>query len=257
MKSKDTHILLSSIFSQWLALSSCVVQTVIDIVPAPSIAQAQRIPKLLHPELAENANHARNKTEDDLYTCKAGPDACILAFVSKMFAASEQQLHRQMEHGDADVILGFARLYSGTIRNGVRVHCVLPKYKSSLGPSHPHNVKYVTTATVQGLYVMMGRELVSVDCVRAGNIFAVRGLEGKVWRNATLYAPSDTGVGEAYNGDDLRDDLINLGSVYSSVSIHSPLSARECSSAMSSLRPLSASHSNRLWSPICRNFLAV
>ena len=94
--------------------------------------------------------------------------------------------------GDGEVILGFARLYSGTLRIGIRVHCVLPKYNTSLGPVHPQNLKHITTATVLGLYVMMGRELVSVDCVRAGSIFAIKGLEGKVWRNATLCAPSET-----------------------------------------------------------------
>lgn len=41
---------------------------------------------------------------------------------------------------------------------------------------------------------MMGRELQPVANVRAGNTFAIRGLEGKVWRNATLCSPGEAGV---------------------------------------------------------------
>jgi ribosome assembly protein 1 len=49
---------------------------------------------------------------------------------------------------------------------------------------------------VEALYTMMGRELVPVNEVLAGNVFAIAGLEGKVWRNATLCSPGAGGVGK-------------------------------------------------------------
>lgn len=110
---------------------------------------------------------------------------------------------------DADeTLLGFARLYSGTIRNGSTISCVLPKYSNALEQGHPRNRRHIIEATVEGLYTMMGRELVAVDCVRAGNVFAIKGLEGKVWRSATLCA---AGVGAQATPDEKW--AINLGGV--------------------------------------------
>jgi ribosome assembly protein 1 len=60
---------------------------------------------------------------------------------------------------------------------------------------------------------MMGRELIPVKTVRAGNIFAIRGLAGKVFRNATLCAPQSTGVPEGANPIQMQDCLINIGGV--------------------------------------------
>lgn len=266
LRSKDTRHLLSLIFTQWLSLSTGIIQTVIDIVPAPSIAQATRIPKMLYPDLHETTIDPKNKLEEDLYASKSGPDACVIAYVSKMFAVTEKDLPenkkkpmsaedmrararearaamQSAENGDpevaptgvdymptnaqakvvedeapvkddAEVILGFARLYSGTIRTGTTIYGVLPKYNLALDPGHPHNVKYLVTATVEGLYVMMGRELVAVDSVRAGNIFAIKGLEGKVWRSATLCAPTEKGLGEQLELDLPRSSfIINLGGI--------------------------------------------
>ncbi|KAF8895270.1 P-loop containing nucleoside triphosphate hydrolase protein [Infundibulicybe gibba] len=243
LKSKDTRYLLSLIFSQWLSLSTCIIQTVIDVIPAPSIAQATRIPKMLYPDLYETTIEPKNKLEEDLFASKAGPDACVSAYISKMFAVSAKDLpenkkksltaeemrtrarearaardhfhHGGCVEGD-DILLGFARLYSGTIRKGAIVYAILPKFDISLGPQHPRNAKHWAVATVEGLYVMMGRELVPVDHVGAGNIFAIKGLEGKVWRSATLCAPDENGVGKSLDPQEHRDCLINLGHIIQS-----------------------------------------
>ncbi|KAF8237165.1 P-loop containing nucleoside triphosphate hydrolase protein [Tricholoma matsutake] len=265
LKSKDARHLLSLIFSQWLSLSTCVTQTVIDIVPPPCTAQATRIPKMLYPDIYETTLVPKNKLEEDLFAANASSDACITAYVSKMFAVSAKDLPENkkkpitadqmrtrareariakqaaaatddggggqtsttvgyaptgvteqvepkaevIENGE--VILGFARLYSGTIRTGTSVYAVLPKYNAALPPNSPANMKHLMSAPVEGLYVMMGRELVPVDFVRAGNTFAIKGLEGKVWRSATLCGPGESGIND--EGDVAVSCLINLGSV--------------------------------------------
>ncbi|KAK7048205.1 hypothetical protein R3P38DRAFT_3307112 [Favolaschia claudopus] len=264
LKSKDTRHLLSLIFSQWLSLSTCIIQAAIDVVPAPPVAQAVRIPKMLYPDLYETTLEPKNKLERDLFTSNSDSNACVVAYVSKMFSVSGKELpeHKKKpmtavemrarareakearqaaenegvppanseaevpltpasdaevesaeEPVDAEIILGFARLYSGTLTTGISVYGLLPKYNASLGPRHPRNAKHVVSAVVEGLYVMMGRELVAVDSVRAGNIFAIRGLEGKVWRSATLCAPAAAGIGESPDADAMKDCLVNLGSV--------------------------------------------
>lgn len=270
LKSKDTRQLLSLIFSQWLSLSTCIIQAAIDVVPAPSIAQSTRIPKMLYPDLHEATITPKNKLEEDLYAGKAESDSYVAAYVSKMFAVPRKELpekkkqpltaeemrakakearaaraagQQQQQNGlvtqlasieisspkeesptpeeleeeeedNSEVILGFARLYSGLIRTGSTILALLPKYNPTLDPTHPRNQKYIISAPVEGLYIMMGRELMPVDFVRAGNIFAIRGLEGKVYRSATLCAPGDKGV-EDEIGElvDPKSWLVNLGAV--------------------------------------------
>lgn len=264
LKSKDTRNLLTLIFSQWLSLSTCTIQAVIDVIPPPSVAQNIRMPKILYPDLTSPTLEPKNKTERDLFKCDDGPDACVVAYVSKMFAVETKDLpekkkkqltaqdmrergrglrtereggtpstlaaptHSPDARSDAPTddekildkettLLGFARLYSGVLKRGSSLYCILPKYNSALGPLHPKNADHIARTTVEGLYTMMGRELELVEEVRAGNVFAVRGLEGKVWRIATLCARSSSAaLGELQEGD--REYLVNLGGVTRQVS---------------------------------------
>ncbi|EIW81293.1 P-loop containing nucleoside triphosphate hydrolase protein [Coniophora puteana RWD-64-598 SS2] len=285
LRSKDGRSLLSLILSQWLSLSTCIIQAAIDVVPSPPAAQAVRVPKMLHPDSYELSIKPRNKLEADLYASNSAPEAAVVAYVSRMFvveakdlpenkkkpltaeelrakgrqareaaaaAAAEEAPVLAAEASDAppaeattgaatetengasaetatnedtdgaaaatpdgllqasDILIGFARLYSGTLEVGATVHCCLPKYNAALPRDHPANVEHITRATVEGLYTMMGKELIPVQRVRAGNTFAVKGLMGKVWRNATLCAPGAAGVG-ATGGEEAEDYLINLG----------------------------------------------
>lgn len=250
LNSKDPRHLLSVIFSQWLSLSTCIIQTAIDVIPAPPISQATRLPKILYPDLREKFREPENKLEEDLYKSRSDPDAYVVAYVSKMFVVSQKDMpenkknvlsaeelrtrYRQnqgpqlratdpseqgdIENKEGEVVLGFARLYAGTIRVGCSVYAVLPKYDAVLGPTHPSNADHLLSAEVLGLYVMMGRELVSVPEGRAGNIFAIKGLESKVLRSATLCSPGLLGIGENPDKEAQGDCLINLGAVNRAVS---------------------------------------
>lgn len=111
------------------------------------------------------------------------------------------------ENADAEVLLGFARVFSSVLRRGTTVNIALPKYDADLGPSHPRNAKHLKTATVTEVYMMMGRDLISVDEVPAGHVCAIGGLDGIVPRNGTLCAPSAAGANE----DD--GPIVNLAGV--------------------------------------------
>jgi ribosome assembly protein 1 len=268
LRSKDSRQLLSTIFTQWLSLSTCIIQATIDVVPSPPVAQAIRIPKMLYPNIFDKSVQPKNKLEQDLFTSNFAPDAVVVAYVSKMFAVAAKELPENKKRAvtadelcqrvrdvketrdnstsvseipdppragpesppstapretsdvsESEIILGFARLYSGTIHTGSTIYCVLPKYNASLPPNHAHNVAHLIPAKVEGLYVMMGRELIPVDSVRAGNTFAIRGLGGKVYRNATLCAPQSIGVPEGTDPIQIQDSLINIGGVTRTVSV--------------------------------------
>ncbi|KWU44650.1 P-loop containing nucleoside triphosphate hydrolase protein [Rhodotorula sp. JG-1b] len=116
--------------------------------------------------------------------------------------------------GKEDALIGFARLYSGTITLGQTLYAVLPKYNSDLAPSHPSNSKHLQTIKVENLFMMMGRELLAVKEVQAGNLFAIGGLEGIVLRNATLCGMGkDHETKEGAQRDEDRDCLVNLAGV--------------------------------------------
>ena len=106
----------------------------------------------------------------------------------------------QAEKDDSELLLGFARVFSSTLKRGAVVRATLPKYDPELGPTHPRNAKYIREATVTDLYMMMGRDLTAVEEVPAGHVCALAGLGGIVPRSATLCGGSDA-------------DLINLAGV--------------------------------------------
>ncbi|GAA6010895.1 hypothetical protein JCM11491_004589 [Sporobolomyces phaffii] len=118
------------------------------------------------------------------------------------------------DNSKQDALIGFARLYSGTISLGQSLYAVLPKYNGDLAPSHSQNAKHISTIKVEQLYMMMGRELLAVNEVQAGNLFAIGGLEGIVLRNATLCGiGKGKGTKEGHERDDDKECLVNLAGV--------------------------------------------
>ena len=110
----------------------------------------------------------------------------------------------------SEVLLGFSRIFSGVLKRNTRLLATLPKYDSTLPPTHPRNIKHIVKVTVGDLYVMMGRELVAVEEVPAGHVCAIGGLEGAVPRNATLWAPTAAGLDE---NAEVGEGLINLAGI--------------------------------------------
>ncbi|KAJ3023434.1 Cytoplasmic GTPase/eEF2-like protein (ribosomal biogenesis) [Thoreauomyces humboldtii] len=77
-------------------------------------------------------------------------------------------------------LIGFARIYSGTIRVGQTLHVLGPKYD----PANPS--RFRTEVKITKLYLMMGRELQALTSVPAGNVFGIGGLADHVLKTGTL-----------------------------------------------------------------------
>jgi len=103
--------------------------------------------------------------------------------VSETAETSEESKPEETDP-DKEVLIGFARLYSGTVSLGQEVHIYGPKYT----PEQPD--KHHEIATITALYLIMGRELVPLDSVPAGNVFGIGGLEGKILKNGTICSVS-------------------------------------------------------------------
>ncbi|GBG30221.1 Elongation factor-like GTPase 1 [Hondaea fermentalgiana] len=87
------------------------------------------------------------------------------------------------EHDDSssELFFAFARVFSGTVRPGVPVHVLGPKYL----PTHPDRHRAQVPCGVIPL-LMMNTELVPLGAAPAGNILALAGLDRDVLKSATI-----------------------------------------------------------------------
>ncbi|KAK6439920.1 Cytoplasmic GTPase/eEF2-like protein (ribosomal biogenesis) [Oleoguttula sp. CCFEE 5521] len=86
------------------------------------------------------------------------------------------------EPSDPEHLIGFARLFSGTLSVGQEIYVLPPKFSPAQQHPHPPPRKVTTTA----LYLLMGRSLESLTSVPAGNIVGIAGLEGAILKSGTL-----------------------------------------------------------------------
>lgn len=101
---------------------------------------------------------------------------------------ADKEKEKDEDEGDKERLIGFARLYSGTITVGQELYVLGPKYT----PSKPD--QHIQKITVTELYYMMGRDLQSLDSVPAGNVFGIGGLEGRILKSGTLCSLPQGGV---------------------------------------------------------------
>ncbi|KAG0277351.1 Cytoplasmic GTPase/eEF2-like protein (ribosomal biogenesis) [Linnemannia gamsii] len=236
LRSKDTRAVLTTIFSQWLPLSTCVLLAVVEQLPSPAAAQKIRMPKMLHP-FETTAPEPTEDWEKGMIACD--PSSGVVAYVSKMVsvpldvlpknkrktlsaeemrergraqrehlvaAAKSAEMGEVGVHLDVDEVLanrelkeaedkaaaeelegkealiGFSRIYSGTVRVGQKLKVLGPKYD----PAYP--TQHCSEVTVDSLFMIMGRDLIGLDQVPAGNVFGIGGLEGHVLKYGTLWS---------------------------------------------------------------------
>ena len=194
------------------------------------------MPELL--ETSPGAESISQKVKDATISFETGPDAPVIAYVSKMVAIAESELPHKKPRGgkalsaeearelgrkkraeiaaaqsgesngvdsltqalnsvsiephneppepqveeDKEHLIGFARLYSGTLKVGDEVYALPPKFS----PAHPRASPRPKKVKIEALYLLMGRSLESLQEVPAGVIFGVEGLAGAILKNGTL-----------------------------------------------------------------------
>jgi ribosome assembly protein 1 len=155
---------------------------------APVVAYVSKMVAI--PERDLPKNKAKSLTADEMRERGAAARAARVngATMESVTTSLEQTnlsepLETEEQNGDTvekEVLIGVARIYSGTVHLGQDIHVYGPKYSPD-NPSEHHS-----TITITGLYLIMGRELVALDSVPAGNIFGISGLEGKILKNGTM-----------------------------------------------------------------------
>lgn len=91
---------------------------------------------------------------------------------------------------DPEHLIGFARLYSGTLSVGDEVYVLPPKFTPANAKAAPVPQK----VKVEALYLLMGRDLKAIKSVPAGVIFGIEGLAGHVLKSGTLCSTLEGGI---------------------------------------------------------------
>lgn len=109
---------------------------------------------------------------------------------SQLYDSGDTDPPAMDEAHDPEDLIGFARLYSGTLSVGDSIYVLPPKFS----PGNPLSTPEVHKATVTGLYLMMGRGLEALQTVPAGAVFGIAGLEGYIHKSGTLCSQLDGAV---------------------------------------------------------------
>lgn len=249
LRSRDPKNIMTTLFSQWLPLSTALLVSVIEYLPSPPSAQATRIPDMI--EASPGADCVSEDVKRAMVNFKTGPEEPIVAYVSKMVAIPESELLSSKKRGgttmtadeareiarrkreeiakmqaeagagqsdavermasalentslitetdepeetgekeDPEHLIGFARLYSGTLSVGDSIYVLPPKFS----PADPHASPEPKKVTVTDLYLLMGRSLEPLQTVPAGVVFGIGGLAGFVLKTGTLCSRLEGGV---------------------------------------------------------------
>ncbi|KTW28205.1 GTPase RIA1 [Pneumocystis jirovecii RU7] len=224
--SKDPKCLLTSIFSQWLSLSTSVILCIIEQIPSPKKSQEQRLPYIL--ASSPNYDSVPSYIYNSIIECSTSNLSPVIGYISKLVPIdikeypenqktnieSENEIQKiqfkipemsflsyqtdnmkssyvsmnnelrffkkTLKHAENNCFIGFARLYSGVITVGQELYIFKPKYD----PKTPE--KNMSKIVVSSLYLFMGKELIPIEKVYAGNIFGIGGLEKSILKSGTI-----------------------------------------------------------------------
>lgn len=204
LQQKDPKLVLQAVMSRWLPLSEAVLSMVVECLPDPASAMPERVERLLPTE--ELLNEASTKIEGELESVRKAVEGCVrsedapcVIFVSKMVAVPIEMLPKQnaqgqhisdleISTGDTDAggrecFLAFARVFSGVVSAGQKMYVLSALYDPTV---HELDSKHVQVATIESVYLMMGRGLEPLSEARAGHLIAIRGLGQQILKTATL-----------------------------------------------------------------------
>ncbi|KAI5251780.1 elongation factor Tu [Aureobasidium subglaciale] len=127
--------------------------------------------------LASGENADVDAVADALSTVAIGEDDAVDSTLNDEEAGQEEREH----------LVGFARLYSGTLTVGQEVYVLPPKFT----PANPRAAPEPKKVTITALYLLMGRSLEALNSVPAGSVVGIGGLDGAILKSGTLCSQLD------------------------------------------------------------------
>ena len=96
-RSRDPRAILTTVFAAWLPLSTAILVSVIECLPAPPIAQASRLPALI--EASPGADHVDKALQNAIIEFKTSKHDPVVAYVSKMVSVPASELPQNKRKG--------------------------------------------------------------------------------------------------------------------------------------------------------------
>ncbi|RKP16771.1 P-loop containing nucleoside triphosphate hydrolase protein, partial [Rozella allomycis CSF55] len=163
LKAEDKELtdkkLLKAVMKEFLPAGDAVLEMVVIHLPSPMTAQKYRVDTLYEGPLDDEcATGIRN----------CDPKAPLMLYVSKMVPTS-----------DKGRFYAFGRVFSGTVRGGMKVRIQGPNYE-------PGKKDDLFLKSVQRTVLMMGRGVESIDDCPAGNIIGLVGIDQYLVKSGTI-----------------------------------------------------------------------
>merc|ERR1712216_713566 len=148
----------------WINAADTLLSMIVSKLPSPQVAQKYRVENLYEGPMDDAAANA-------IRACD--PAGGLMMYVSKMVPTSD----KGRSHA-------FGRVFSGTIATGSKVRIQGPHYKP--GSKEDLNIK-----NIQRTVLMMGRTVVQIADVPAGNTVALVGVDAYILKSGTITTIED------------------------------------------------------------------
>ncbi|KAI0024983.1 P-loop containing nucleoside triphosphate hydrolase protein [Xylariomycetidae sp. FL0641] len=106
-RSRDTRLLMTTVFSSWLPLSTALLVSVVESLPSPRAAQAERLPEIL--DDSPGSTHIAPAVKDAMVHFKTSKSDPVVAYVSKMVSIPESELPENKRRGGGQLSAEEAR----------------------------------------------------------------------------------------------------------------------------------------------------
>jgi ribosome assembly protein 1 len=153
-------------------------------IPESELPENKRRGGTLSPEEAREMGRRKRAeiARAQALEANGAPDS-INGLTDALGGASLEEVNvEEGKEPDREQLIGFARIFSGTLSIGDSIYVLPPKFT----PANPHNHPEPQKVTVTALYLLMGRGLEPLASVPAGVVFGIGGLEGHVLKTGTL-----------------------------------------------------------------------
>ncbi|KAI0013904.1 P-loop containing nucleoside triphosphate hydrolase protein [Xylariaceae sp. FL0662B] len=133
---------------------------------------------------ADEARELARRKRAELARAQAAEPSSAEDITTALESASLDDFRAEPEEKqiDPEHLIGFARIYSGTLSVGDSVYVLAPKFS----PANPHAAPEPQKVTITALYMLMGRNLEALNSVPAGVVCGIGGLEGYILKSGTL-----------------------------------------------------------------------
>ncbi|XP_070543409.1 elongation factor-like GTPase 1 [Ptychodera flava] len=157
------------------------------------IQQKRELARQKHAERLANASMDTNneKSEEKSSATVSGDQAAAAV------SGEVQEIAEKVKDENGETFIAFARIFSGCVKKGQKIFILGPKHDPSKAIlqgeeaistetlDKMENTKHIAHTTIDEVYLLMGRELESMEEIPAGNVFGISGLEDHVLKSAT------------------------------------------------------------------------